>query len=1095
MLKNFRPIGLMLFAGALCSPGNIKADTTPISPSVSISQQNGKVTGTVEDEFGPVTGASVIVKGTTNGIITDLDGNFTLEGVKNGSIIQISFVGYTTQEIKYTGQASINVKLEEDSQALDEVVVTGFSGVQKTKTLTAAAVNVKMESIAKLPVTSPSDGFGGRVSGIISQARSGAPGETSKIWIRGGSNILYVIDDVVMETSQGEVFFNRLRPDDIASMSILKDASATAVYGPRAKDGVVVVTTKKGQEGQLEISVSQKITMMTPSYRPKAMSTWDYVNKKNEIYAANMAENPAFNTTEMSKYYMGYLNGQGHSRQEITDMVNQKFNMGYSLNEVNDLFNPFVTQGKDIENYYGDYDAWDFFDHTQPMTQTNLSVRGGSERVRYYSSLGYMNQSGISDTYNYEQYNAIVNTDAYLLKDKSLKFTLNLNGVMSKKKQPYGTDYGSDNIFNTVLMQGSEIFSQPQNWTTGLNKADGVDALLNSTGFRNTDDYRLQSNIGLKWSLPWVEGLSVGGSVNFNYSSSMDKTFKHPQLGVYSAPYATQENSYNPSSANLEQKWSNYTLTTGILQADYVRSFGKHNLSAMINYTSQKRHTNSTMAKAYGYPTIYNPQIDAGAVPEKMAGTEGQWGSSSFVGRVTYDYDSKYLLQLSANYNGSLCYHPDKRWGFFYAASAGWVLTEEEFIKDIINKDILSSFKIRAGYGLVGDELASPFSYMNQYKMQDGRLLLGENMSANTVWSEHNVSSNLTWGESQQFSGGVDFGLFKERLTGSFDTYLYLNKGEEIDMNPEIIYTPVLGLPSTPKMNAPYVTKHKGGVEFSLNWNDRIGDFTYRLGVNYTYWQEVAVRHAKENEDYYYPNWNDLGKNNKQPTYWYALPTDNVFSSYEEMYNSYLNPSRNHTLGTPHIVDRNGDGTAGAADYYIVEKGGTTPQTLYGITLGAGWKDFSFEIFLQGAADVSGDVTSPARSQQSYFFNYGKYLYQESYTPSNPITNKLPIATNADTGWGYSFIDAWVYDASYLKLKNISVSYDLKQRVLKNVSYIKGLSVNFIANNVFTWVKKDNPFHNLTDPEYIPSNSIWGSNRLGSYPTQRSFTLSATLTL
>lgn len=554
MLKNFRPIGLMLFAGALCSPGNIKADTTPIRPSVSISQQNGKVTGTVEDEFGPVTGASVIVKGTTNGIITDIDGNFTLEGVKNGSIIQISFVGYTTQEIKYTGQASINVKLEEDSQALDEVVVTGFSGVQKTKTLTAAAVNVKMESIAKLPVTSPSDGLGGRVSGIISQARSGAPGETSKIWIRGGSNILYVIDDVVMETSQGEVFFNRLRPDDIASMSILKDASATAVYGPRAKDGVVVVTTKKGQEGQLEISVSQKITIMTPSYRPKAMSTWDYVNKKNEIYAANMAENPAFNTTEMSKYYMGYLNGQGHSRQEITDMVNQKYGMGYSLNEVNDLFNPFVTQGKDIENYYGDYDAWDFFDHTQPMTQTNLSVRGGSERVRYYSSLGYMNQSGLSDTYNYEQYNAIVNTDAYLLKDKSLKFTLNLNGVMSKKKQPYGTDYGSDNIFNTVLMQGSEIFSQPQNWTTGLNKADGVDALLNSTGFRNSDDYRLQSNIGLKWSLPWVEGLSVSGSVNFNYSSSMDKTFKHPQLGVYSAPYATQENSYNPSSANLEQK-------------------------------------------------------------------------------------------------------------------------------------------------------------------------------------------------------------------------------------------------------------------------------------------------------------------------------------------------------------------------------------------------------------------------------------------------------------------------------------------------------------------------------------------------------------
>lgn len=1095
MLKNFKPIGLMLFAGILCSPQSINAYTASLKPNVNISQQNGKVRGTVKDEFGPIAGASVVVKGTTNGTITDIDGNFTLEGVKSGSIIQVTFVGFVMQEIKYTEQADINVMLVEDSQALDEVVVTGFSGVQKTKTLTAAAVNVKIESIAKLPVTSPSDGLGGRVSGIISQARSGAPGETSKIWIRGGSNILYVIDDVVMETSQGEVFFNRLRPDDIASMSVLKDASATAVYGPRASDGVVVVTTKKGQEGQLEISLSQKITMMTPSYRPKAMSTWDYVNKKNELYAASMAENPAFNTTEMSKYYMGYLNEQGHSRQEITDMVNQKYGLGYSLDAINDLFNPFVTQGKDIENYYGNYDAWDFFNHTQPMTQTNLSVRGGSERVRYYSSLGYMKQSGISDSYDYEQYNAIVNTDAYLLHDKSLKFTINLNGVMSKKKQPQG----GDGIFNSVLIEGSEMHNQPQDWTTGLEKAGGLNSRLR-TGFNNTDDYRLQSNIGLKWSLPWVEGLSVSGSVNFNYSNSMNKTFSHPEVGVYPNPYATQEKSYNPSDANLSQTWDNYSLTTGILQADYVRSFGKHNLSAMINYTSQKRRTNSTMAKAYGYPTIYNPQIEAGASMKEMKGSEGLWGSSSFVGRVTYDYDSKYLLQLSANYNGSLCYHPDKRWGFFYAASAGWVLTEEEFIKDIINKDWISSFKIRAGYGVVGQELSKPFSYMNQYGLykKDDKaqnILLGENMSSNSVWTETNVSSNLTWGESQQISGGVDFSFFKDRLMGSFDTYLYLNKGEEIDMNPELTYTSILGLPNTPKMNAPYVTNHKGGVEFSLNWSDRIGDFTYKVGGNYTYWEKVAVRHAKKSEDYYYPNLNNLGKNDVQPTYSASWQANGLFTSYEEMYNSYLHFTRNHTLGTFRMQDINGDGVLNGGDQVIETRGGTVPQSLYGITLGMGWKELSFEVFFQGAGNVTGDVTSPARSQQDYYWNYGKYLFPESYTPGNPTTNKLPLPTNSTYGWGYSYVNAWVYDASYLKLKNISVSYDLKRRVLKNVSYIKGLDVNFIANNVFTWVKKSNPFHNLTDPEYLPANSIWGGNKLGSYPTQRSFTLSATLTL
>lgn len=1095
MLKNFKPIGLMLFAGILCSPGSMNADTTPTKPDVNISQQNGKVTGTVEDEFGPVAGASVVVKGTTNGNITDMDGHFTLEGVKTGSIIQVSFIGYTTQEIKYKGEASINVKLVEDSQKLDEVVVTGFSGVQKAKTLTAAAVNVKMESIAKLPVTSPSDGLGGRVSGIISQARSGAPGETSKIWIRGGSNILYVIDEVVMETAQGEVFFNRLRPDDIASMSILKDASATAIYGPRASDGVVVVTTKKGVDGQLEISVSQKVTMMTPSYRPKSMNTWDYVNKKNELYAASMAESPAYNATEMSKYYMAHLSSQGMGRQEITDMVNEKYNLGYSLGDVNDLFNPFVTQGGDIDNYYGYNDPWDFFDHTQPMTQTNLSVRGGSERVRYYSSLGYMKQSGISDTYDYEQYNAIINTDAYLLKDKSLKFTLNLNGVMAKKKQPQG----GDGIFNSTLIEGSEIHTTPQDWTTGLERSGGLNSRLR-TGFNNIDDYRLQSNIALKWSLPWVEGLSVSGSINFNYSNSMNKTFTHPEIGVYSSPYATQESAYNPSSANLSQTWDNYSLTTGVLQADYLRSFGKHNLSAMVNYTSQKRRTNSTMAKAYGYPTIYSPQIEAGATMQEMKGTEGQWGSSSFVGRLTYDYDSKYMLQASANYNGSLCYHPDNRWGFFYAVSAGWMLTEEDFIKDIINEDLISSFKIRAGYGVVGQELASPFSYMNQYGLSKkdnkaNNILLGENMSSNSVWTETNVSSNLTWGESQQISGGVDFSFFKNRLNGSFDTYLYLDKGAEIDMNPELIYTPVLGLPNTPKMNAPYVTNHKGGVEFSLNWNDQIGDFTYKIGGNYTYWKKIAVRHANQEESYYYPNLNDLGKNNVQPTYKKNWQSDGLFTSYEDMYNSYLHFSRNHTLGTFRMQDLNGDGVLNGGDQIVDERGGSVPQGLYGITLGLGWKDLSFEIFFQGANDVTSDVPSAIRSQQDYYWMYGKYMFQESYTPNNPITNKLPLPTSASYGWGSNYVDAWVNDASYLKLKNISVSYDLKRRVLKNVTYIKGLSVNFIANNVYTWVKKSNPFHSLTDPEYIPSGSIWGGNKLGSYPTQRSFTLSATLTL
>ena len=1082
-------LGYFLFAINVTSVTAGAASET--ESSVVQQARNITVTGVVTDNYGdPLPGATVVVKGTAMGTVTGLDGEYTLANVPEKGVLQFSFIGTQQVEVAVDGNTSINAILKEDTEVLQEVVVTGYGGIQKAKTLTAAAVNVEMESITRLPVTSVSDGLGGRVTGIISQARSGAPGETTKIWIRGGSNILYVIDDVVMETAQGEIFFNRLRPDDIASMSILKDASATAVYGPRANDGVVVVATKRGISGQLDITFSQKVSVMTPSYRPKVMSSWDYVNTMNDLYAANMEENPRFNPTEMSKYYMGYLNQQGHGQGAILNMVNEKFGMGYTSNEISDLFDPRVTQGGNIQDYYQTYDPWDFFSHTQPMTQTNLGVRGGSDRVKYYTSLGAMSQSGISSTYGYDQFNAMVNTEALLLADKSLKFTLNVNGIMSSKEQPAG----GDGIFNAVLIESSDKPSVPQNWSTGLMRNGGPDARLN-TGFNNVDDYRLQTSAGLKWSLPWVEGLSVSASVNYNHSYSMQKVFNHNEIGVYSNPVATKQNTFNPEDANIRQDWNNYSLTTGIFQADYNRSFGKHNVGGMVNYSSQVRNTNSTWASAKGYPTIFVPQLGAGTTQTGRGGSEGNWGSASYVGRLSYEYDEKYLFQASGNYNGSLSYSPSKRWGLFYAVSAGWVLTEEDFVKNFISPNIMSTMKIRGGYGIVGKEIADPYSYMNQYH-QNSTILIGDNMGAQAAWKEKQVANDLTWGESQQMSIGLDFGFVREKLTGSFDAYLYKNKGDKMNMNPKLTYTPFLGMPNTPQINAPYETERKGGAEASLNWRDNIGDFTYRVGVNYTHWDLVTTRHTNEDTDYYYPNLTDLGKTNLQPTYTASWTTNGIWGSHEEMYNSYMHFTRNHTVGTFRMNDLNGDGVLNIGDYMWNDRPGTTPQTIFGLNLGAGWKGFSLDVFVQGATDVTGDVPSPGRSQQDYFWNYGKYMFDAAYLPSNPNTSApLPLPTNGNRGWGYNYVDAWVYDASYIKLKNISIQYDMKRSVLKNVDVIKGLELSFIVNNVYTWVKSSHPMKGLTDPEYIPVNSIWGGGKLGSYPTQRSYTLSATFTL
>ncbi|WP_455672653.1 SusC/RagA family TonB-linked outer membrane protein, partial [Phocaeicola sp.] len=1060
---------------------------------VKITQQSGTCTGVVIDATGEtVIGASVVVKGTTNGTITGIDGDFSLSGVKQGDIIQVSFVGYLTQEVKFKGQP-LKITLQEDSQTLQEVVVVGYGGVQKAKTMTASTSTVPMATLAALPVTSISEGLGGRVTGVITQQSSGAPGENAKIWVRGGSNVLYVIDDVVMDKSQGEDFFNRLRPDDIASMSILKDAAATAVYGPRAGDGVVVIATKRGQDGAPTITFNQKVSIMTPSYRAKGMSSYEYAKTRNEVEFANFAGSPQFNDIALSKYYMGDLWQKGHNFEQIRDLVNQEYGMNYSTGEIQDLFNPNITQGGNIQDYYSTWDPWDMFNHTQPMYQTNVSLRGGGERIKYYSSLGYLNQKGLSDSYNYEQVNIILNTDAFLLKDKSLKFTFNLNGNTNTKKKPAA----GEGLF-TNAMYGHWMPTRPAVWSTGKPKSGSVDALLN-TGFNNTEAYRFQMNAALKWNIPWIEGLSAQYSVNYTTTYNMNKQFSHDQENVYSSPYAETVASYNPDNANLYQYWYNYKLLTGIFQVDYSRSFGKHNVAGMFSYQSQIRRTNETSTKKKGYPSTLAPQITLGATLVSSDGTAEEWGSASFIGRVTYDYANKYLFQYSANYNGSLSYSPEKRWGYFQAVSIGWVMSEESWFKNLIDKKWLSMFKLRGGFGLVGNEVGSPFSFLTQYAQNGNRVLFGDSMGANVAWYEDQVANDLQWSSSKQYNIGVDFTAFRDRLSGTFDTFLYLNKGDAMDMTSEMIRTDILGMPNTPKINAPFTTKRKGGYEFSLNWQDRIGKVGYRVGVNYSFWDERITRHTSNSTSYYQNRYENQGKRNMHPVYNLGYTTNGLFGSWEQLYNSALYSNNAHTLGTLVVQDLNGDGNVtGGGDYRWLNVPGTTPLTQFGVTLGADWNGFDIELFFQGATNVSGAMPSPMRSQQGYMWNYGQYAYQNSYLPSNGnLDAAIPMPVSDGRGWGSSYVDIWAFDASYLKLKNISVRYDLKRSLLRNVPTIQGCDLSFVVTNAFMWTKDSYPLKGLQDPEFITSGAgIYNANgELGSYPTQRSYTLGITLTL
>lgn len=1091
MVKKFVSVSTVLGALSLVPIPVIGGGNNSVNQILS-TQQNELCTGLVKDATGEgLVGASIRVKGTPNGTISDINGKFSLKNVRKGDELTFSCIGYEAQTIRWDGNP-IMITLNDNTKNLNEVVVTGYGGVQKAKTMTASVVTVDVGELAKLPVTTMAEGLGGRVPGVFTQQRSGAPGEKTKIWIRGGSNILYVIDDVVLDTSEGEDFFSRLRPDDIAYMSVLKDASATAVYGPRASNGVVVIQTKRGQDGAPRITLNQKVTIMTPSYRAKGMSSYEFAQARNEVAFANYEETPPFSNTELSKYYMGDLWQSGHSMDDILKLVNEKYNMGYTLQNIKDLFDPMKTAGGDIKNYYSTYDPWDMFSHVQPMYQTNVSIRGGGDRVKYYSSLGYLQQNGISSSFDYNQYNIILNTDAYLLNDKSLKFTFNLNGNMSNQKKPAA----GESVFTSV-MYGNWMPNRPAQWSTGLPRKGSASSLL-SNGFNNVESYRFQLNAALKWDLPWIKGLSATASLNYTTSYSMQKKFSYDQENVYDAPYSTETSPYVADNANLYQYWSNYKLTTGIFQLDYNKAIGKHHFSLMANYQSQISNSNWNSQQKKGYPTTLAPQMSLGATWVSSDGNAEDWGSASFIGRATYDYDNKYLFQYSANYNGSLNYSPGQRWGFFQAVSLGWVMSEEAWFKRLINPKIVNMLKLRGGFGLVGnDDVGSPFSYLTQYAQNGNRILFGSNMASNVGWGLSSVANDLKWSSSKQYGLGVDFGFLNNRLNGSFDTYLYVNKGDVMNMTDQMIRTDILGMPNTPKMNAPFATTRKGGFEVALNWQDHIGQVEYHVGVNYSYWDQRTVRHTDRSTDYYYDGFNDIGRRYfSDVVYAMALQSNGLFGSWDQLYHSYANSTYNQTLGTPILVDRNGDGYTN--DYYWTNKPGSTPLTQYGVTLGAMWKGFELEVFLQGAANVTGAMPSPFRNQQDYMWNYGQYGFQNAYTPSNPDVNAaLPIPSPSNKALGYSYLDIWQFDASYLKMKNISLRYDLKKYVLKNIPVIQGCDLSFVVTNAFTWTKKSYPLKGLQDPEFITTGaSIYNDNgQLGSYPTQRTYTFSVTFTL
>ncbi len=794
MLKNFKPISLILLAGATCFPASIFAETMPSKQGMNISQQNGKVTGTVVDDLGPVAGASVVVKGTTNGNITDMDGNFTLEGVKNGDIIQISFIGYTTQEIKYTGQSTLQIKLAEDTQKLEEVVVVGY-GVQKKVNLTGAVGIADSEILEDRPIGNIAQGLQGAIPNLNIDFASGNPNAATTFNVRGatslnGGQALLLVDGV--ETSD----LSLLNPQDIESVSVLKDAASASIYGARAAFGVVLITTKKGKKEQkVQINYNNNFSWSMASRLPDGVSSDKWIRAMNQANVNNGSGQ--YFKDEHVQAVDDFIAGRGPSAFYTTD-------------------NSITAAGQWA--YAGNTDWFDVMYKPSFMQQHNASISGGSDKTTYYGSIGYKGQDGILQygTDKYKRINMSFNFSTQITKWLEVTFRTKYNRNTSD--YPYTSNFNLGNIFYEIYRGFPTIpvyLPDGNNFAgiAGSNFNYNFAGLLDGAGRdkTNSDDFWYTA----AFNLTPLAGLSIKGDYTGN-KFYQDQT-QHGKILYQTMP---EESTLSPLSVGTPGgvTKANYGDTYQALNlwADYKKSFNdKHNLGVMVGYNQESKKTTKLSVSTSNLFDNNFPVTDLASTYNMPSEEATIWAVQGAFFRLNYDYMQKYLLEVNGRYDGSSKYMSGDRWGFFPSVSAGWRISEESFFEPARN--IFDNLKVRASYGSLGNQVTDGnFQYLSFLTseslayLMNGGIISG--LKAPTL-----ASTNITWEKVYTTNIGLDWTMLNGRFTGSFDYYIRDTKGMVVNKT----YPAVLGTTGGKENLADMRTK---GMELSLTWNDQIKD-------------------------------------------------------------------------------------------------------------------------------------------------------------------------------------------------------------------------------------------------------------------------------
>lgn len=996
--------------------------------------QSNRIQGTVIDENGEVLiGVSIQDQQTQKGTITNMDGKFSFEaGI--GHKLRITYIGYHTQTIAAT--QTMRVVMSEDNMNLEEVVVVGY-GVQKKVNLTGAVASIKSDEILKAQSANTSNSLVGQIPGLIAKQTTGEPGtDGSQIYIRGiatfqgGTSPTYIIDGIERQAED----FARIDPNEIESLNVLKDAASAAIFGMRGANGVILVTTKRGSAGKVHVRYSGNVSIQSPTSLPDFANSTDYARMKN--------------------VYMG-------SEIYTPDAI-KKF-----------------ADGSDSEHYPNTDWYSEMLSKNAVQHQHNVTVDGGRDNIKFFTNFGYVNQGGLWDNLDYERYSLRSNIDADIT--KTTHISLDISGRVEYR---HGGAMNSTTVFQQLIRNTPVLLAKYDNGLNAVPDATHPNIMAQTckdAGYNDTRNNSLLTRMEVVQDLPFItNGLKIKGIFSYDKNNYAQKSWTLSPF-VYMKDANGKYNLQTRGSAFLYQNQNDNEYIEWQGHLTYDRSFGQHSFSALLMALGRKAKNHNVWVSRNSFDSEVMDQISAGnATGQRLGGYDMESARLSYVGRINYNYGGKYLFEANIRRDASENFAPDKRWGTFASASIGWIVSEEKFFESF--KKQINFLKIRGSYGTLGNDNTGgvSFPYYSRFDLYGSRgnhsgglannlgdYVFGELVTKGLVPGPI-ANALATWEKSKKMNIAIDAGLFNT-VNLSIDFFKETRSDILAQRGAEVPWSFGGGLPLE---NIGKVENK--GIDANLTFNHQIGNIRYSIGGNFTYARNKIIEMAEAAGTSQY-----LKRTGRPIHSYYGYQTDGLFRTQAEIdaYAKQQIAGIDYAIrpGDIKYVNVNGDEVVDASDMTYLGYG-NVPEIIYGINGSLAWKNFDLSFLFQGAEHVqvylNGGVVMP-------YFNDGnlpELWVNGAWSEQNTGARypRLEQSSHNFPNTDFPPVQTYLYNAAYLRLKNIEVGFNFPRKWLNNIK-LESVRIYVSGQNLLTFT--DVP---QIDPENVNSQG-W------SYPQMKSF--------